>query len=208
MIRWGYRTSADFWHWIIISWLCSRLWSKKQMKDLTSSLDYGLSYISLRDSLTASLFYEKPESTSVHGWFFTIIPTAVFTSLHSHRITAIICLKILLEACLHCMHCKHSWQMLSVSLCEHNYGTNGSSYYKHKKQQQQKKNISVGTRNDSFYDNQKCLWIKWLYIYHEASHNFILTWKVYMCKLVYCQEWNWFTMLKVGLNTEPVIREL
>lgn len=71
-----------------------------------------------------------------------------------------------------------------------------------------KKLISVGTRNDSFYDNQKCLWIKWLYIYHEASHNFILTWKVYMCKLVYCQEWNWFTMLKVGLNTEPVIREL
>lgn len=162
MIRWGYRTSADFWHWIIISWLCSRLWSKKQKRkrrNLTSSLDYGLSYISLRDSLTASLFYEKPESTSVHGWFFTIIPTAVFTSLHSHRITAIICLKILLEACLHCMHCKHSWQMLSVSLCEHNYGTNGSSYYKHKKQQQQQKktHLSGNTKRQFLWQSEMSL---------------------------------------------------
>lgn len=32
--------------------------------------------------------------------------------------------------------------------------------------------------------------IKWLYINNEAFHHFIFTWKVYMCKLVFCQEWN------------------
>lgn len=70
-----------------------------------------------------------------------------------------------------------------------------------------KHHLSGNTLCDSFRDNQKCLWIKWLYIYNEASHNFILTWKVYMCKLVCCQERSWFTMLKVGLNTEPASDE-
>lgn len=123
------------------------------------------------------------------------------------RITAIICHKILLDVCLHCMHCKHSWQMLSVSLCEHNFGTNGSSYYEHQRNQtktssQWEHETTVSMTIKNVFELSDCTF------YHEASHNFILTWKVYMCKLVCCQEWNWFTMLKVGLNTEPVIREL
>lgn len=48
-----------------------------------------------------------------------------------------------------------------------------------------KENVSENTLCDSFYDNQTCLWIKWLYNYNEAFQNFILTWKVYMCKLVF-----------------------